>query len=148
MVGVLVTGARWVGATMEITEAATATAMAEETEAMRTAEVMTGATVMRGTTGTGGMGTVTMANTVTAMKEKGTTRCNYLQCRSDSAARFQHPRRDRGFFLSWTPPFRPHGRYCPGEDGSGRSGRSGVALAVWNHLRLSNQRPQVEQEVG
>src|SRR3954462_6119462 len=97
-------------ATMEITEAVTAaaTATAKEAGATEIAEVMVAVTAMRNTTGIVGTATVTMAATVMAIKGRGTTRCNYLQCRSDSAASFQHPRRDRGFSLSSTPPFGPY----------------------------------------
>src|SRR3954470_23602734 len=100
--------ARPVRATMEITEAVTAaaTATAKEAGATEIAEVMVAVTAMRNTTGMVGTATVTMAASVI----RGTTRCNYLQCRSDSAASFQHPRRDRGFSLSSTPPFGPYDR--------------------------------------
>src|SRR6476661_3524978 len=39
------------------------------------------------------------AGSDTVMKEERTARCNYLQCRSNSAALIQHPRREPGDFL-------------------------------------------------
>src|SRR6185503_5291943 len=65
----------------------------------------------------------------------GATICSVGQIRQHSS---HTPSETGGFSLSSTPPFRPQDRYSTVEDGPGLSDRSGVALAVWNLLLLSN----------
>ena len=51
--------------------------------------------------------------------QMGRRRCNNLQCRSDSAALFQHPPPTPGVFFETDSSFRASRPILPGEDGAG-----------------------------